>query len=638
MKKFGRWLIPVVFMSSMTAISIPAHAENFSASFHGTDIHEFINTISKNLGKTIIIDNSVKGNISIRSYEEMDAEQYYQFFLNVLDVYGYSVISMPNNVLKVVPTKGAQRAALASLGTKGEGDEMVMRIVSLHHITAKDVAPMLRQLNESIGTGNVSYYEGGNSLLITGRADVVKGMSELVAEMDRNDELKTESVALEYASAADVVRMVNELLRKEQPGNAQALRIVADERTNSVLLSGDERRKDEVRELIAQLDENKVASGNTKVIHLKYAKASALVETLTGVSASLNDSKEGAAAGNTVSVLKNTVIKADDHMNALIINASPDVLRNLEDIVSQLDVRRPQVMVEAVIVELQDAEGLNLGLSWANQSSNAGASFGNTPMPYSGNGGMSEVLNRASGLVAGFYSGNWTGLLSAITSNSQNNILATPSIVTLDNEDAEFSVGQDVPVLSGSQTTNSDNIFNTVSRKTVGIKLKVKPQINKGNSVLLQIEQEVSSVAENGSADTGGLGATFNVRTLNNSVLVDSGKTVVVGGLLDSSKSESDNGVPYLSKIPVVGNLFKSSADKSSKRNLVLFIRPTIIRDGEDHAQQSVRSARQFEQTNREPRTFEGQAWKQLNAVQPENNTAFKQARQQISAFYSKNK
>ncbi|WP_025122510.1 MULTISPECIES: type II secretion system secretin GspD [unclassified Serratia (in: enterobacteria)] len=630
-----RWFFAFFFIVMIS--SSPVRAETFSANFKGTDIHEFINTVSKNLGKTIILDDSVKGKVTVRSYEQLNAKEYYQFFLNVLDVYGYAVIGMPNNVLKVIPAKEGKRATLTQLSTAAEGDELVMRIVPLRNTAAKDIAPLLRQLNDSIGVGNVAHYESGNALLITGRADVVNGLVELAREMDHDDQTAVESIALEHASAPEIVRIITTLLRddgKSKSGAAANTQVVADERTNTVLVSGDGVMQDYLRDLIEQLDQEKASQGNTKVIRLKYAKAASLVEVLTGVSASLQNEKPS-AAGAAVSVIKNVVIKADEQTNALIISAAPDVMRDLEAVIEQLDVRRAQVLVEAVIVEMQDADGLNFGIQWANKYA-GGTQFANAQAQIAPGfkGGMSEVFKNANGLVTGFYSGNWAGLLTAISSTSQNNILATPSIVTLDNEDAEFSVGQDVPILTGSQTTNSDNVFNTVSRKTVGIKLKVKPQINKGQSVLLQIEQEVSSVAENSSVNKDNLGATFNIRTVNNAVLVESGETVVVGGLLDKSQSDSKSAVPYLSRIPLLGALFRSTAHKDNKRNLILFIRPTIIRSADGYSLESARKAQRFQQEHDQDQPLKAEMQDKLSSVRSANTAAFQRAKQQIAAFY----
>ncbi|CAI1070545.1 Pullulanase secretion envelope pulD [Serratia quinivorans] len=629
-------LMAVLIM--VLAMTPPVQAEAFSANFKGTDIHEFISTASKALGKTIIIDDAVKGKVTVRSYELLDAGQYYQFFLNVLDVYGYAVISMPNNVLKVIPAKEGKRAALSSLKTPAEGDELIMRIVPLNNIAAKEVAPLMRQFNDSIGIGNVVFLESGNALLITGRADVVNSLVELAHEMDRTDQATVATVALQHASAADVASIVTTLFRDEsrtRKGAQPGMKVVADERTNTVLIAGEPTIQARVKGIIQQLDQEKASQGNTKVIRLKYAKAQSLLEVLSGVSANLQDDKKSAGNGASVSVMKNMVIKADELTNALIINATPDVMSNLEKVIEQLDIRRAQVLVEAVIVEMQNADGLNLGIQWANRYA-GGTQFGNAQAQIAPGfkGGMTEVFKNANGLVTGFYSGNWAGLLTAISNQSQNNILATPSIMTLDNEDAEFSVGQDVPILTGSQTTNSDNVFNTVSRKTVGIKLKVKPQINKGQSVLLQIEQEVSSVAENSSVDKDNLGATFNIRTVNNTVLVESGETVVVGGLLDKSQSDSKSAVPFLERIPLLGALFRSTSHKESKRNLILFIRPTVIRSTEEYEQESLRKAARFRSLNAQSLPLKAHADAQLEMVGSAENGAFKLVQQQIDAFY----
>lgn len=633
----------LVIASVLVAVCGPARAELFSANFKGTDIQEVINTVSKNLGKTIIIDPAVKGKVTVRSYEQLNEQQYYQFFLNVLDVYGYTVIGMPNNVLKVVAAKEGKRAALSQNSGEviAEGDEVVMRVVPLRNIAAKDVSPILRQLNDSIGIGSVAHYEQGNALLITGRASVVNGLLELVKDMDQEDNNRIETLALKHAAAAEIARMVNELFREEgkrRMAGVASLRLVADERTNSVMIAGDERIREYVKNMIYQLDNKKVTQGNTQVIHLKYAKAQSLVEVLTGVSAGLQNEKGNAAVN--VALLKNVVIKADDQTNALIITAAPDVMRDLDAVIAKLDVRRAQVLVEAVIVEVQDGQGLNIGVQWANKFGGGTQFAGNAPGVSSGfENGMSDVFGKASGLMTGFYSGNWGALLSAITSNNQNNILATPSIVTLDNAEAEFSVGQDVPILTGSQTTNSDNVFNTVARKTVGIKLKVKPQINKGQSVLMQIEQEVSSVADNNVTMPNSLGATFNIRTVNNTVLVDSGETVVVGGLLDKSNSELESSVPILGKIPLLGALFRSTATKASKRNLMLFIRPTIIRSVDGYTQQSQRKLGKFDAERREDRELDNALHSEIAAGKKvSDNRAFLATIARIEAFYERGK
>lgn len=614
----------------------------YSASFRNTDIHEFINTVSKNLHKTVIIDPAVKGNISVRSYEELDDEQYYQFFLSVLDVYGFAVVDMQNGVLKVLPAKSARGAAIPLIDGEhpAVGDEVVMRVVPLHNVTAKELAPLLQQLNDA-AVGSVVHYDPSNVLLITGRAAVVNQLMAIVENVDRAGDHRVETIKLEHASASEVARMISALHKDEgkSAGSRPKASIVADERTNSVLISGEEKASQRLIETVLQLDNEGQNRGNTKVIYLKYAKAQSLLEVLNGVSGSLQEGQSQPTGGTgipNVAMLKNVVIKADQQTNALIINAAPDLLRDLEQVIAQLDIRRAQVLVEAIIVEVQDADGMSLGVQWFNKYG-GGTNFPETGASITGiqPGGIGEAVGKVSGLAAGFYHGNWTGLFTALQTTGRNNILATPSIVTLDNMEAEFNVGQDVPILSGSQTTSGDNVFNTVERKSVGIKLKVKPQINQGDSVLLEIEQEVSSVDAQAGNNT--LGPTFNTRTVRNAVLVGSNNTVVVGGLLDTSHNDQNSKVPVLGSIPIIGNLFSAKSEKTTKRNLMLFIRPTIIREQGDYGRVSDAGLEKF---NRQQAS--GEANKQLKTalseqlILPQNTHALRDIQRDINAFYGK--
>ncbi|KHN54762.1 type II secretion system secretin GspD [Pectobacterium fontis] len=631
-----------------------AWSAEFSASFKGTDIQEFINTVSKNLNKTVIIDPSVSGTITVRSYDMMNEEQYYQFFLSVLDVYGFTVIPMDNNVLKIIRSKDAKSTSmpLATDDQPGIGDEVVTRVVPVNNVAARDLAPLLRQLNDNAGAGSVVHYEPSNVLLMTGRAGVIKRLMTIVERVDQTGDRNVTSIPLSYASSTEVVKMVNELNKMDEksalPGMLTA-NVVADERTNSVLVRGEPNSRQRVIDMVKQLDRQQAVQGNTKVIYLKYAKAADLVEVLTGVGDSIQTDQQNALPA----LRKDISIKAHEQTNSLIVNAAPDLMRDLEQVIAQLDIRRPQVLVEAIIAEVQDADGMNLGVQWANK--NAGATqFTNTGLPittmvagaeqYRRDGTLSNnpalsALSSFNGIAAGFYQGNWSMLMTALSSNSKNDILATPSIVTLDNMEATFNVGQEVPVLAGSQTTSGDNVFQTVERKTVGIKLKVKPQINEGDSVLLEIEQEVSSVADAASSSSTNLGATFNTRTVNNAVLVSSGETVVVGGLLDKSTNESASKVPLLGDIPVLGHLFRSNSQETKKRNLMLFIRPSIIRDRSQYQSASASKYRSFsaeEDKQRDVSNGEGGLLSNDLLRLPEGGNAytFRQVQSSIVAFY----
>ncbi|EIW9274658.1 GspD family T2SS secretin variant PulD [Klebsiella variicola] len=651
MKRLRKMLTVLLILTPL--LFRPAIAEEFSASFKGTDIQEFINTVSKNLNKTVIIDPSVRGTITVRSYDMLNEEQYYQFFLSVLDVYGFAVINMNNGVLKVVRAKDAKTSAVpvASEAAPGEGDEVVTRVVPLTNVAARDLAPLLRQQNDNAGAGSVVHYEPSNVLLMTGRAAVIKRLLTIVERVDNAGDRSVVTVPLSWASAAEVVKLVTELNKDSSksalPGSMVA-NVVADERTNAVLVSGEPNSRQRIIAMIKQLDRQQAVQGNTKVIYLKYAKAADLVEVLTGISSSLQNDKQSAKP--VAAIDKNIIIKAHGQTNALIVTAAPDVMNDLERVIAQLDIRRPQVLVEAIIAEVQDADGLNLGIQWANK--NAGMTqFTNSGLPistviaganqYNKDGTVSSSLASAlgsfNGIAAGFYQGNWAMLLTALSSSTKNDILATPSIVTLDNMQATFNVGQEVPVLTGSQTTSGDNIFNTVERKTVGIKLKVKPQINEGDAVLLEIEQEVSSVADSASSTSSDLGATFNTRTVNNAVLVGSGETVVVGGLLDKSVTDTADKVPLLGDIPVIGALFRSESKKVSKRNLMLFIRPTIIRDRDEYRQASSGQYTAFDNAQTKQRgkdSSEATLSNDLLHIYPKQETqAFRQVSAAIDAF-----
>lgn len=569
------------------------HAEDFTASFKGTDIKEFIDIVSKNLNKTILIDPSVQGIISVRSYDILNEEQYYQFFLSVLDVYGYAVIPMDNGLLKVVRSANAKTSGVPIADTKkpGRGDEIITRVVTLKNVPVRELAPLLRQMNDSTGVGNVVHYEPSNVLLLTGRASVVNRLIDLVERVDAMGDQERQTVKLKYGSALEMAELMNNLIRDESKGQSSSIlqaKIVADERTNTLVVSGPENVRRSAIKLIHQLDQDQSSQGNTRVFYLKYAKAEKIVPVLTGIT---QEMKDGKASSSSSSTTKPMSITADEQTNSIVITAQQDVMQSLEQVIAKLDIRRAQVLVEAIIVEVQDGNGLNLGIQWSNNQV-GGTQFTGTGAPLStaaagvrqykqdgvisSDNPLSDTLKSFNGMAAGFFSGDWNVLLTALSTSNKNDILATPSIVTLDNKEASFNVGQEVPSLSGSQTTSGDNIYSSVVYKTVGTKLKVTPQINEGDSVLMEIEQEVSSVD---TSTNSSLGPTFNTRTISNAVLVRTGETVVLGGLLDDSTKETKSKVPLLGDIPWVGNLFRYTSTESTKRNLMVFIRPTIIRD-----------------------------------------------------------
>lgn len=608
----------------------------YAANFKGTDIQEFINIVGKNLNRTIIVDPTVRGKINVRSYDLLSEEQYYQFFLSVLQVYGYAVVEMPGtNIIKVVKDKDAKDSNIRVADDQypGEGDEMVTRIVPLYNVEAKQLAPLLRQLNNNAGGGNVVNYDPSNVLMITGRAAVVNKLVEIVKRVDLQGDTKVEVVRLAYASAGEMVRIIDALYRgtgqQATTGTGSIPKVVADERTNSVVISGDERARQRAAALVRELDQEMKNSGNTKVVYLKYAKAEDLQEVLSGFAESLQTEEGGAQTQRRRN--NEITIMAHADSNALVINAQPDQIQTLESVIRQLDIRRAQVLVEAIIVEIAEGDEVGFGVQWASadggliQYNTFGTTIGEVgagiwdardvpgtivcsdngtctqnPDQDGDIGTLAAALSKVNGMAWGVAMGDFGALIQAVAADSNSNVLATPSITTLDNQEASFIVGDEVPVITGSTSgSNNDNPFTTVERKEVGIKLKVTPQINEGNAVQLEIEQEVSNVNGRTAVDV-----TFGKRTLTTTVLADSGETVVLGGLLNEDVQESVSKVPLLGDIPVIGHLFSSTSSKKTKRNLMIFIKPTIIRDGPSMAGIAGRKynyfrAQQLEQADR---------------------------------------
>ncbi|MBQ8708744.1 MAG: type II secretion system secretin GspD [Succinivibrionaceae bacterium] len=568
-----------------------ADAAQYSASFKNTEITEFINTVGRNLHKNMVIDPTVKGKINIRSYDVLDDEEYYQFFLSVLELYGLSAVPVGNQTIKVVKSMKAKAVGIPLYDDEhpGQGAEMVARVVPVENVSVKELSPLLRQMVDLTEGGNVVHYEPSNVLIITGRANVVNRVIDVVKRVDKAGNQDVDIIKVRYASASELVRLVNNLLNDDRNKNTPTLlkpKIEADERSNSIVVSGEPNVRKRVIQLIRRLDQDQEYVGNTKVVYLKYAKAKNVVEVLNGLGNDLDKEKSGGnkTAGNTSNQIK-FGIYADEETNSIIINAQPDLMQQIEAVISKLDIRRAQVYVEAIIVEVANTDAAQFGVQWANTrggGTNFSATSAQTSLfPAASNDDIvGSVASGVYGGVMGFYSGNWMSLATALRTDNRSNVLSTPSIVTLDNQPAEFTVGQEVPVVTGSQSSlasDTSNIYKTVERKSVGTKLKFTPQINEGDSVRLEMEQEVSSV-DNATANSD-YGPTFNMRNIKNSVLVKSGETVVLGGLISEDEQEVVSKVPILGDIPFLGALFRATSTSKEKRNLMVFIHPVILRD-----------------------------------------------------------
>lgn len=592
--------------TSVFASQASADYQRYSASFEKADIAEFASTVSATLNKTIILDPAVRGSVTIRSYDKLNAEQYYQLFLNVLEVHGFAVIEQENNVLKIVQDKNAKMSsiALADRQNPGQGDEFVTWVLPVQNVPVRELSPLLRQLNDT--AGNVVHYDPSNILLMTGRAANVKRLVEIVRRVDMAGNRNFSVIQLEYASASEMQRILTSLLQeKGGKGSASQVTVVADDRSNRLIVAGQARQLQKVNRIVYQLDAEQESSGNTRVFYLRYAKAEELKEVMEGVGQTVQAEKD---SGKTV-VRNNQKFSINVHeqTNALVVTAQPDIMKSLESVIKQLDIRRAQVLVEAIIVEVADGDGINLSFQLANANSGSMMQFndgrtvpigqimaglkdaedvpGSTVISDDGTTinpdqpgdytKLYDALAGVSGAAFSITSGDWTALLQAVTSSTKSNVLATPSLMTLDNEESSFIVGDEVPVITGSaSSSNNDNPFQTVERKEVGVKMTVKPQINEGDSVMLAITQEVSGVNGTTSVDV-----TFSKREVKTSIMARSGDTIVIGGLLDEDVQESVSKVPLLGDIPYLGALFRSTSSEVKKRNLMVFLRPTIIRD-----------------------------------------------------------
>ncbi|CAI85335.1 MULTISPECIES: type II secretion system secretin GspD [Pseudoalteromonas] len=599
------------------SISFSVAAVEYAANFKGTDINEFINIVGKNLNKTIIIDPNVRGKVNVRSYELMGEALYYQFFLNVLEVYGYSAIEMDNNIIKIEKSSDAKKSnvPLITDGSEASGDMMITRVVRVKNVSVQELGPLVRQFSDQKDGGHVANFNAANVMMLTGHAASVNRLVEIIRSVDQAGDKRVDIVKLKFATADDVVSVVDNIYKDSGKGSIPEFlipKVVADGRTNSVIVSGEGQARTRAIELIKRLDGELESQGNTKVFYLNYAKAEDLVKVLQGVSKSLTDDTQGGSATKTRTRSNNeTSIEAHPDSNSLIITAQPDTMRSLESVIERLDIRRAQVLVEAIIIEVMEGDGINFGLQWISEQGGMLQFNNGTTVPVgalavaaeqardttvskniigteSGTitqvdettkgdyGPLASLLGGINGLAMGVIKNDWGAIVQAVSTDSNSNILATPSITTMDNEEASILVGQEVPIITGSQTgSNNTNPFQTVERQEVGIKLKVTPQINDGSAVQLTIEQEVSSVSGATAVDI-----SVNKRSIKTTVMADDGGMVVLGGLIDEDVQESVSKVPLLGDIPILGHLFKSTNTTRRKRNLIVFIRPTIIRDG----------------------------------------------------------
>lgn len=580
------------------------------------DIQALIATVSEITGKNFIVGPNVQGKVTVISARPMRPDEIYDVFLSVLRVHGFAAVPS-GSMVKIVPEAVAQQDGATGVAATAARapDELVTQIVPVKHVSAAELVPVLRPLMPQ--GGQLIAHATSNSLVVSDRAANVERLIGIIQRIDTVSDAQVEVIPLTHANATELARTLTLLADdKTSQANGDAARVFADTRTNSILLSGAKNGRLKLRALIAHLDAPVDSGGDTQVIYLHYANAKDLVPILQGVATTLSGvaPPTAAKADSGGGIASPATIQAHTETNALIISAPPAIFRSLAAVVRQLDIRRNQVLIEAVIAEVSAQTASELGVQWQMPlGKNGNHVIGGTN--FTGSNPGNNILNAAQnplGIGNGFNLGYIDGtvsiggkqffqigaLVTALQGDGKSNILSTPSVLTLDNQEAQIKVAQEVPFLTGqytngalgsSTTTNNGsttttgitNPFQTIERKDVGLVLKVKPQINEGESVRLDIHQEVSSLAPTVS---GAVDLITYKRELTTSVLVKDDSLLVLGGLIDNQLKDNVQKVPALGDIPVLGNLFRYRTNDRTKKDLMVFLHPKILRDAATEA------------------------------------------------------
>jgi len=588
--------------------------------FQDADIQAVVKTVSQITGKNFLIDPRVKGKLTIISTQPVSRNAVYEIFLAALKAQGYTAVSSPSGLVKLVPLGDAKQNARVSSGAQPRPSEQtITHIVTVQHGSAAQLVPLLRPLMAP--TSQISVYPPANTLIITDYADNIRNLLHIVEILDQRGGSELAILPLKYASALDIADMVVRLYPnvtqsaglpapQAAVGEADRVTIMPDLRTNSLIVRAENAGTvNDLRALIAKLDVPAKTGGNTHVVYLRNAEATKLAEILRGLltgEARAQTATAAAVPGRPATAAKTGVessqIQADEATNSLIISAPDAVFNNLRAVIEKLDVRRAQVYVEALIVEVTTDKASQFGFQWAGgKEVGSGTAGGMINFPAANPGIAAAAINPQSLAATGGLSIAYVGkkitlsdgttvrslgaLASALESKNIANVLSMPNLLTLDNAEAKIIVGQNVPFVTGSfaqatTTTGAVNPFQTIERKDVGLTLKIKPQISEGGGVKLQIYEEASSVAPAVSTVTSDL--ITNKRSLETTVIVDDGSTIALGGLIEDNNQETTQAVPFLGRIPVLGWLFKYRTAEKKKTNLMVFLRPIIVRAPED--------------------------------------------------------
>ncbi|NQX89220.1 MAG: type II secretion system secretin GspD [Halioglobus sp.] len=595
--------------------SVSAGAQDYTVNLKDTDIQELIKFVAEVTGTTIVVDPAVKGKVKVVSTKPVSADELYQLFLSILEVHGYTAVRS-GGVVRVIPSKDARSSPVSVRDTKGPttSEEYVTQVIRLNNISAAKLIPVLRPLVPQ--QAHMAAYAPSNAIIISDVSSNIDKIAGIIERMDKSAVHETDIIKLRYAVAEDVVKMLDKLKESKAKANGEEqVLLVADTRTNSVLVTGDEVERARLAKLIRHLDTPLEQSGNVKVIYLEYAEATEIAEVLTRVMKNISELDPAEGNKPARSSTDSATIEADEGTNALIITADAEEMAALEAVIHRLDIRRAQVLVEAIIVEMEIIDGQDLGLQWLFADSSGGfgsninasdlrtQNLANAIFPDQDNNNNNNNVNLNDDIdlaqVAGALAGTpglslgWgqiddsltmVVILNALKESNNANILSTPSILTLDNQEAYITVGQQVPFVTGSFTStaeSAENPFQTIERQTVGITLTVTPHINEGDAIVLDITQEVSSLS---GLSVAASDLITNERKIQTKVLAVDGEIVVLGGLIKDDVQDAVQKVPLLGDIPYLGRLFRTDRELVTKQNLMVFLRTTIVRDNQQLA------------------------------------------------------
>ncbi|MFO1772409.1 GspD family T2SS secretin variant XcpQ [Pseudomonas aeruginosa] len=593
----SRSYVPAVLLSLALGIQA-AYAENgggnafvpagnqqeahWTINLKDADIREFIDQISEITGETFVVDPRVKGQVSVVSKAQLSLSEVYQLFLSVMSTHGFTVVAQGDQA-RIVPNAEAKTEAG---GGQSAPDRLETRVIQVQQSPVSELIPLIRPLVPQYG--HLAAVPSANALIISDRSANIARIEDVIRQLDQKGSHDYSVINLRYGWVMDAAEVLNNAMSRGQAKGAAGAQVIADARTNRLIILGPPQARAKLVQLAQSLDTPTARSANTRVIRLRHNDAKTLAETLGQISEGMknNGGQGGEQTGGGRP--SNILIRADESTNALILLADPDTVNALEDIVRQLDVPRAQVLVEAAIVEISGDIQDAVGVQWAINKGGMGGTrtnFGNTGLSI---GTLLQALKDdkppalPDGAIVGIGSSSFGALVTALSANSKSNLLSTPSLLTLDNQKAEILVGQNVPFNTGSYTTNSEgssNPFTTVERKDIGVNLKVTPHINDGAALRLEIEQEISSIAPS-VQQVSNTDIITNKRSIKSTILAENGQVIVLGSLIQDDVVQAESKVPLLGDIPWLGKLFRSTKDTHTKRNLMVFLRPTVVLDG----------------------------------------------------------